>query len=96
MDTKFINLTIQAERGNAKAQYELGCSYLSELQLNYKAALYWLLKSAEQGEEQAIEILKEFSKDAKIRKEEAIKVQEFELALLYRRLEIEYIDKRTL
>lgn len=96
MDTKFINLTIQAEQGNAKAQYELGCSYLSELQLNYKAVLYWLLKSAEQGEEQAIEILKELSKDAKIRKEETIKVQEFELALLYRRLEIEYIDKRTL
>lgn len=61
-------------------------SYFSELQQNYKYVLYWLLKR----EVQALEMLDKLSKNAKIRKEEAIKTQEFELALFYQRLETQY------
>lgn len=55
---------LAAESGHAQAQFNLGiCYYNGEGVLeNESEAVKWLKKSAEQGDEQAIEILREISK----------------------------------
>ena len=55
---------VKAEQGVAEAQFNLGvCYYFGYgIDQNYAEAVKWYKLSAEQGDEQAIEILREISK----------------------------------
>ena len=47
----FEELLAKAEKGDAEAQYQLGCCYYEGdgVEQNYEQAVYWWTKSAEQG-----------------------------------------------
>jgi TPR repeat protein len=51
--TEFEDSLLKAEKGDAAAQFLVGKGYMTHEQRDYKNALKWLLKSAEQGHLQA-------------------------------------------